>query len=199
MKKCDVTKICLGVLVVMAFCFVASQQLMATEKFTLKKGDQEWLTFEIQKDGGKAASPTLSVTVKRKADKYEFTTPSAVYLMKTKEEGKFKIYKPDGALLFKVKIDGEKRKISQTEDDKDAWSMKLKDDNQRYKVEKSETELGQVKFYSDNSKIKVKDPSDVERCSMQSDRLRSAPAVCLFTDLTEEQQLILFTLLMIVD
>jgi len=180
------------------FC-ISSHELQAAEKFKIKKGEEEWLTFREQDDGWKAEAPGLTLRVKEKGSKFEFKTSSTEYVMKETEEGKFKIYNPDDSLLFKVKCDGEKCKIYQSEDDPDPWSIKLKDDEKRFKVSKGETELGQVKFYPDNLKIKVKDTSDVEICSMKAGRLRSGPAVCLLKELSEEQQLILFTLFMIID
>lgn len=177
---------------------IFSQELQADEKFKVKKGEEEWLTFREQDDGWKAEAPGLTVRVKEEGSKLEFKTASAEYVMKEKEEGKFKIYNPDGFLLLKVKCDGEKCKIYQSEEDPEPWEIKVKDEN-RFKVEKGDKELGQVKFYPDTLKVKVKDTSDVEICSMKTDRLRSAPAVCLFNELPEEQKLILFALFMIID
>ena len=191
-------KLCIITVVSMVIFCISTQELQAAEKFKVKKGEEEWLTFRVQDDGWKAEASGLTVRIKEKGSKLEFKTSSAEYVMKEKEEGKFKIYNPDESLLLKVKCDGEKCKVYQSEDDPEPWSIKAKDDN-RFKVSKGEKELGQVKFYPDTLKVKVKDPSDVEICSMKSDRLRSAPAVILFTELSEEQKLLLFALFMIID
>jgi hypothetical protein len=191
-------RFCIVTVVSMAILSISSQELQAAEKFKVKKGEKEWLIFREQDEGWKAEAPGLTVRIKEEGNKLEFKTSSAEYVMKEKEEGKFKIYNPDGSLLLKVKCDGEKCKIYQSEEDPDPWEIKVKDEN-RFKVEKGDKELGQVKFYPDTLKVKVKDPSNAELCSMKSDRLRSAPAVCLFNELPEEQKLILFALFMIID
>ncbi len=193
------TRLCITTVVIIAIFHVASPDVMATEKFKIKKGGEKWLIFIKQEDGWKAKSPALTLKVKVKGKIFEFKTPSAEYVLKEKKAGTYKIYNPDDSLLFKVKFYDGKRKISQSEDDKEPWSIKLKNDETRYKVKKGEKKLGQIKFYPDDLKIKVKDTSNIKMCSMKSGRLRSAPAVCFFDELSEEQQLILFTFFMIFD
>jgi len=56
-----------------------------------------------------------------------------------------------------------------------------------------------VKYYPDDGQIKAKDMNDAKLCTMQSERLRSAPGVCFLSDMTEEEQLLVFAIFMILD
>ncbi len=184
--------------VLTVFFFLASQELLASQKFKLKQAesDGDWLTVKLKDEDWSASSPTLTVKVKVKEGKIKLTTSSGEYVAKLKGE-KTKIYNPDESLRFVIKKTAEKIKVLQSDDDPNPWSLKVKDNNQRYKVSKGEKEIGKIKFYPDISKMKVKDHDDVEVCDMKMDKLLPGPAVCLFSGLSEEDKLLLFTVLII--
>ncbi len=188
-------KLCIVTTVFIAIFLIVSQESFADQKFKLKQDSEDWLTVKLKGETWSAASPNLTLSVKQKGDKIKLTISSAEYVAKLKEE-KIKIYNPDESLRLIIKKSSEKIKILQSEDDPNPWSLKLKDDGQSYKVSKGEQEIGKVKFYPDKSKIKTKDPDEREFCSIKTDKLLPGAAVCLFNGLSEEDQLILFTLLM---
>jgi hypothetical protein len=172
---------------------------MAEENFELKKKGDHWFTF--RQDGGDwiAESPALSLTVSGGGGEFEFESPDATYSLEEKDPRKFKLYTENDSFKLKVKFDGEKRKIYRREEGDADWSLKLKAKKGKFSVKQGETEIGQVKFYPDDGQIKVKNTGDEKLCTMDSDRLKPAPAVCLFSDLTEEEQLLVFTIFMLLE
>ena len=181
-------------------CCLLALPTMAEEIFELKKRGDDWFTFKQHGGGWQAESPALSLTVTGGGGVFEFETPDTSYTLEESDPGKFKLYAANGSFVLKVKFDGEKRKVYRLEEGDADWVLKLKAEKGKYEVRQGEeAEIGQVKFYPDDAQIKVKDTGGAKLCSMQSDRLRSAPAVCFFRELMEEEQLIVFTILMIFD
>jgi hypothetical protein len=189
-----------GTVVCIAICCMLSLPAMGAETFELKKRGDDWFTFTQHGGRWQAESPGLSLTVTGGGGEFEFETPDATYSLEETDPGKFTLYSADGSFRLKVKIDGEKRKVYRHAEGDADWVLKLKAEKGKFQVRQGEdTEIGQVKFYPDDGQIKVKDTHDEKQCTMQSDRLRSAPAVCFFNELSEEEQLLVFTILMILD
>ena len=92
-----------------------------------------------------------------KGDKRKYTLEggSQIAEVKAKDADGFKVRTNDGKLLWKVKIAADKIKISDNEENQNAFEIKKKDDGA--KIERNETKLGEVKFYKDRQKVKVKD------------------------------------------
>ena len=80
--------------------------------------------------------------------------------VKIKDKG-FKLVDENDKLLWKVKISGDKVKISDNEENKNPYVLKKSDDKVKVK-DKNEKEIARVKFYSDNGKLKLKDMSGKE-------------------------------------
>ena len=189
-----------GILLCLAFCCLFALPSLAGELFELKKRGDDWFTFE--QDGGDwiATSPAVSLAVSRDGAEFEFEISDTSYSLEETDPGKFKLYTESGDFKLKVKIDGEKRKVYRREEGDADWVLKLKAEKGKFQVRQGEEEeIGQVKFYPDDGEIKVKDTDGKKLCSMQSDRLRSAPGVCFFSELSEEEQLLVFTIFMLVD
>ncbi|MFC1850016.1 hypothetical protein ACFL27_07485 [candidate division CSSED10-310 bacterium] len=167
------------------------------QKLKLKQGALELMTFQTTADGWKVKSLALVLKAKKKDRDYRFKISESSWDVKIKDD-KYRIINADNSLRFKVKYSPDKIKVYRTEDDPQPWSIKLKDDKLRFKVKKGELELGQIKFYPEKSKLKVKDKNNVETCSMHVDRLIPSPAVCLFEGLSEEDRMLLFALLSII-
>ncbi len=80
--------------------------------------------------------------------------------VKIKDKG-FKLVDENDKLLWKVKISGDKVKISDNEENKNPYVLKKSEDKVKVK-DKNEKEIARVKFYSDNGKLKLKDMSGKE-------------------------------------
>ncbi len=187
---------CLIILFCITLGCMIPQEALAKEKFKLKKSssDEDWLTVELKDDTWSAASPSLTLSIKLKETKIVLSTSSTEYVAKLSDE-KTKIYNADESLRFVIKKSDEKIKILQSEDDPTPWSLSLKDEGTRYKIVKGETEIGKVKFYLDTGKNKTKNLEDETVCDITTNSLLPGAAVCLFSELSEEDQLLLFTVL----
>lgn len=103
-----------------------------------------------------------SITVNRQAitgrlsknnkTKYYDPAGDVIAEIKYKETG-FKLRKPDGTLLWKIKVKDNKIKISDNAENKNPYEIKKKEG--KYKIKKTEEELGQVTFDGNNVKVKA--------------------------------------------
>ena len=80
--------------------------------------------------------------------------------VKIKDKG-FKLVDENDKLLWKVKISGDKVKISDNEENKNPYVLKKSEDKVKVK-DKNEKEIARVKFYPENGKLKLKDNSGKE-------------------------------------
>ena len=127
-----------------------------------------------------------------KGDKRKYTLEggSQIAEVKIKDEGGFKVRTNDGKLLWKIKIDADKIKISDNEENQNAFELKKREDGA--KIERAETKLGEVKFYKDRAKIKVKDASDKELFDVNSDKYSVAYGVLALSEIPEDLRFIIF-------
>jgi len=121
--------------------------------------------------------------------KYTVEGGNQIAEVKTKEADGFKVRAPDGKLLWKVKIDSDKIKISDNEENQNAFELKKKDDGG--KIELNENKLGEVKFYKDKQKVKVKDAADKELFDSNTDKYSIAYGVLLLDKIPEELRFII--------
>ncbi len=173
------------------------------DKLKVKKGEEVLFTFAEVEGGAKwkAKSKNLELKITRDAEKYKFSMRGQEKKFKLKrKESKFKLYDQDGKLRFKVKLypGNEKLKISQKEDDPNAWALKKKIGDNKYKVKQGEENIGKLKFYPEKGKIKVKNAAESEVCTMKAKGLLASPVVALLPGLNEEDRLLLFAVLVIV-
>lgn len=105
-------------------------------------------------------------------------------------ENGFKLRTSDGKLLWKVKLDADKIKISDNEENQNPWSLKTKYEDKVKVVDASDKELAEVRFYPD--KTKVKSAAGVELFECSSPRRRtSAFGVLALDRIPEEHRAIL--------
>ena len=185
------------VLMIGVYCILLglfAESVAAEQEFKVIRRARTWLTLEKQIGFWKATSPNITMKVMSTPDEYLLETPTTKYTAKFKGE-KIKVYDAAETLRFVIKNTGDKIKVLQSEEDLNPWSLSVKDDGARYKVSKGEQEIGKVKWYADTSKVKVKDLDEEEVCVIRSDVMVPGAAVCLFDDLSEEDELLLFTLL----
>jgi len=101
-----------------------------------------------------------------------------------------KIRDPSEKLLWKVKFDGDKIKIADNEDMKNAYVIKVKADQDKVFNPKN-VEVGSVKQSGESGKIKVKDAKDKEIYTVESGRMSASYGVLLLKDIPAPQRLVL--------
>lgn len=153
--------------------------------------DKDVVEVKIDSGGPKLEYGGKIVRGETKNDKRKYTVEggSQIAEVKIKEDDGFKVRTNDGKLLWKVKIDADKIKISDNEENTNAFEIKKKDDGA--KIERGETRFGEVKFYTDRQKIKVKDASDKELFDGNTDKYSIAYGVLTLNDIPEDLRFII--------
>ena len=121
--------------------------------------------------------------------KYSIDGGSQIAEVKAKDADGFKLRTIDGKLLWKVKIAADKIKISDNEENQNAYELIRKEDGA--KIEQNENKLGEVKFYRDRQKIKVKDAADKEVFDGNTDKYSAAYGMLLLDKIPEEMRYII--------
>lgn len=86
-------------------------------------------------------------------------------------------------LLFKIKFKDEKIKIADNEEMNTPFELKSKSPEKTEIRDKSGTEIGNVKFYPDTGKLKVKDAANNEKLILKNFHNSAAPGVILFEEI----------------
>ncbi|MBI2212882.1 MAG: hypothetical protein HYU52_04485 [Acidobacteria bacterium] len=116
-------------------------------------------------------------------------TGAAFVEVKLSDTG-FKVRTPDSKLLWKVKVDSDKIKVSDNEENRNPWVLKTKYDDKAKVLDPAENEIGEVKYYRDSGKAKVKDSSGSEVQASDTGRMSPAFGVSLMNGVPEEYRLI---------
>jgi hypothetical protein len=111
--------------------------------------------------------------------------------VKTKDADGFKVRDLSGKLLWKIKISADKIKISDNEENTNAFEIKKKDDGA--KVEQNETPIGKIKFNPVSKKVKIKDAADKELFESRTDSQSIAYGVLLLDKIPETQRFIIIS------
>lgn len=122
--------------------------------------------------------------------KYFYEAGSQIAEVKANDQEGFKLRGEDGKLLWKIKISSDKIKISDNEENANPFEIVKKADGA--KIEFNETKLGEVKFYKDRGKIKVKNASDREIFDTNTDKYSIAYGTLLLEEIPEELRFIIF-------
>ncbi len=114
---------------------------------------------------------------------------SAFAEVKAKGDDDFKLRTPDGALTWKVKLSGDKIKISDNEENQNPFVLKLGYEDKAKILAQDESEIGAVKFYGDKTKVKI--GADVELFSIDTQRRSAAWGVLAMEGITEPHRAII--------
>lgn len=173
----------------LSFSLVAVAQ---SDDLSVKQGNKEILAFKKTANGYMATSTTLLLDIVKVPTGYTLVMGGKEYKIQEKENS-LKIYDPAGNMIYKIKEKTGKIKILGSGIEQTLWAIKIKDDH--YTVLSGEQEIGKIKLYKEDKKIKVKDKKGNEICEATANRLYSAPAVTVFEGLAEKDLLILFAAL----
>jgi hypothetical protein len=102
----------------------------------------------------------------------------------------FKLRTPSAALLWKVKIDDDKIKVSDNEDNRRPWVLKTGYDDKVKVLDPGGVEIGEVRFHRDRQVVTVRDAAGRERFTSHTARYSAAFGVLLMRDLPPDHQAI---------
>ena len=100
------------------------------------------------------------------------------------------------ALLWKVKFNDDKIKISNNEEGTNSCEIKLKDSAKGEIRDASGNEIGNVRFYPDNGKLKVKDAGGVEILISKDSQFSMGPGVILFKHIPIQHRAVIISEIM---
>ena len=117
-------------------------------------------------------------------------TGAAFVEVKSGDNNSFKVRTPDSKLLWKVKVATDKIKVSDNEENKAPWVLKTKYEDKAKVLSPAEQEIGEVKYYRDSGKAKVKNESGDELFASESGRMSPAFGVAIMSGVPEQYRLI---------
>jgi hypothetical protein len=163
----------------------------STTSLVIYKGESPYIT--IQK-GNDKAEITVEQTVlrvhQRKEDKRKYETPQGIIAeIKYKDEG-FKLRNPEGQLRWKVKIDSEKIKISDNEENNNPYEIK-ENDKQKVKVKRNDNEVATAKQH-EGGKISIASANGQTQLQYKDGSLKKSLAVLAIEDLPLTDRVIIF-------
>ena len=109
------------------------------------------------------------------------------------QEDSFKLVDADEKLLWKVRIKDGKIKVSDNEDGNNSWEIKNKSADKSEIRNQAGEEIGNVKYYDDNGKLKVKDSSNNEILVSKDLKLSAAPGVILFNHIPLKHRVVIIS------
>lgn len=119
--------------------------------------------------------------------KYSLEGGQVAALVKAKDYG-FKVFDTQDRLLWKVKIYEDKIKISDNEENKNPFELRVGEGGLKVK---GRVNIGKVNFYRDKGKIKVKDAWDREVLSSKTRRFSAMFGVLLLDMIPEAHRYII--------
>ncbi len=127
----------------------------------------------------------------RRGDKRRYRRESdgaALAEVKFSDSG-FKLRTPDSQLLWKVKLGDDKIKVSDNEENQNPWVLKTGYDDKVKVLDPSESEIGEVRFQGERSK--VKDAAGDELFLVDTTQRSAGFGVLLMASIPEQQRGIL--------
>jgi hypothetical protein len=190
---------CLGLCIVLAFLNISATAAAADLTVTVSKGGKKWLTFQGSNKGGSATSDRHKLAFTPDAKGFRFLLDRTELRLKVRES--YKLYGPDGKLLFKVKRKEGKIKISRSEEDPEPWSIGKSEKGDAFKLKRGDADKGKSAWYADRREIKVKNGDGVVLCTAVTNAGGPVmgPAAALVEGLSDLDQLLLFALLSLMD
>jgi hypothetical protein len=168
---------------------------VAPDTIAIKAADRSYGVEVTRGSGGIVLSLTdngrateIRPTEKGGARTYPFA--SGAVEVKPGDSG-FKLRRAGGALLWKVKLDDDKIKVSNNEENRDPWVLKTKYDDKVKILDPHEAEIGEVKFYDDRGVAKVKNAGGAELFESATKRHTAALGVLMMKDVPREQQAVI--------
>ena len=124
--------------------------------------------------------------------KYEFGEGGVVFEVKPdKDSAGFKLRTPDGKLRWKVKVSEDKIKISDNEENKNPFELKMREGDRVKIVGPGDRELGNVRLDRGASKVEVEDASGAKKFSIDGAKSSAAWGALVLDSIPEVERYIL--------
>jgi hypothetical protein len=145
---------------------------------------------KIAIDGGKVTITLGGSTIEGepKGQKRRYRKGTSLVAEVKADGDKVKLKDDAGKLLWKIKLSADKIKISDNEENANAFEIKRKDDG--FKVVRGETEIGKVKRYPEDGRIKVKGADESEKFAGKGGG-GAAWAVLLLDEVPEAERMVI--------
>ena len=121
--------------------------------------------------------------------KYSVDGGPVSWEVKPNEEGGFKLRTADGRLRWKVKVSDDKIKISDNEENRNPFELKMREGNRVKVVAPGGKELGNVRF--DGSRIEVENAAGQTQFTIATATPSAAFGVLLLDDIPPQERAIL--------
>ena len=151
--------------------------------------------LEINFEGSKAmikARPNTANHWKYKESSDGSDEKEQVAEIKHKDDS-FKLVDTDEKLLWKVRMNDGKIKVSDNEDGNNSWEIKNKSADKAEIRDASSAEIGNVRFYADNGKLKVKDAAGSEILVSKDLKFSAAPGVIMFKHIPLKHRIVIIS------
>jgi hypothetical protein len=149
----------------------------------------EALKIDIDRDKVEVHAGRRHIVGQTKGDKRFYHRGSlsgeAFVEVKISDAG-FKVRTPDSTLLWKIKIADDKIKVSDNEENLNAWTLKTHYEDKVKVEDPGEHEIGEVRFNAESGKIKIKDAADTEQFVLASGKRSAAYGVLLMSGVPEQ-------------
>lgn len=173
-----------------------------TNQIKVKDGSEQrlveikWNEKKVKVEIGAEGSPTILKGEMRDNGKRKYAIEEGAAVAEVKaDSGGFKLRSAEGNLLWKVKFADDKIKISDNEENRNPYEIRIKDDD--FRVEENDVKLGEVKFHADRSKVKVKDGSDNEVAESNTSIRSAAYGLLLMPRIPATERAIIMAELMV--
>ena len=103
----------------------------------------------------------------------------------------FKVRTPDATLLWKIKLYEDKIKISDNEENRNPWVLKTGYPDKAKVLDPYESEIGVVRFATDQAPLRVRDASGNDAWIVESGPASASWGVLLMGAIPEEQKAII--------
>lgn len=121
--------------------------------------------------------------------KYTIGDGPVLYEVKPGDDGGFKLRNPDGSLRWKVKISDDKIKISDNEENRNPYELKVKDLNRVKVLGPGERELGNVRYAA--NRVEVENAGGSVVFTAEAKKATGAYGVLLCDAIPERERYIL--------
>ncbi len=170
-----------------------------SDTLVLTKDGDNWIRVESRAYQWQAHSGDQTAVLRETNGGYDLRVNGKTYPVKPKEDG-FKIYDSEQRVILKCKRYPDKLKVSQSEEDPRAWSIRPKTgESTGYKIKRGESEIGKIGYYPEQQQVKAKDLEDGVLCRAACTHLSHVPTVAFMSDLSLPKQLMVSVILTVME
>ncbi len=159
--------------------------------YILKKSGQEVGKVSVNGSELKFIVNGTEYQSKLNGDKRKYAVKSGDIIAEVKyKDDAFKVRKPTGELLWKIKLYDDKVKISNNEENLNGYEIKHSDSG-KVKLKKEESTLGEIKLKAESKTVEIS--SSTKSLTIETEKMSLAFGVLLIDEIPENLQYIIFS------